>query len=232
MKKFILIIMALLAFAPVAKAQKLKAMDLGLSVKWANMNVGADAPEEYGDYFAWGEVKTKRYYGDYSKYKFIRTEPKVYYKYNYRFEGEGTVRDDLTTLQRDDDAATQIMGKAWRMPTQEEVEELIKECIFQWYTLNGTRGYMVTNKSVPSDTIFIPLTGYKDFGNFRLYPATMGYYWTSTLVGDEISGIDSIDPNGKLVEKAKAMLFTGSNTPIVDFIKRNIGCTIRPVSNR
>lgn len=226
----ILLMFSFIALSSFAQSAKVK--DLGLSVKWADRNVGASSPEEYGEYFAWGEVKTKRYYGDYSKYKFIRTEPKVYYKYNYRFEGEGTVRDDLTTLQKEDDAATQIMGKAWRMPTQEEVEELIKECIFQWYTLNDTRGYMVTNKSVPSDTIFIPLTGYKDFGNFRLYPATMGYYWTSTLVGDEISKIDSIDPYGKLVEKAKAMCFTGSNTPIVDFIKRNIGCTIRPVSNR
>ncbi|MDE5561826.1 MAG: hypothetical protein K2J00_08565, partial [Bacteroidaceae bacterium] len=47
-------------------AQRMKAVDLGLSVRWANMNVGADTPEDYGDYFAWGEVKTKRYYGRYS----------------------------------------------------------------------------------------------------------------------------------------------------------------------
>ena len=50
-------------------AQSAKVKDLGLSVKWADRNVGASSPEEYGEYFAWGEVKTKRYYGDYSGYK-------------------------------------------------------------------------------------------------------------------------------------------------------------------
>lgn len=214
-------------------AQSPKAKDLGLSVRWADRNVGASSPEEYGDYFAWGEVKTKRYYGDQSKYKFISTEPRVYYKYNYRFEGKGTVLDKLTVLQKDDDAATKIMGRRWRIPTAEEVDELINNCVFINYSLNGTRGYLVTNKYVLSDTLFIPLAGKKDYGNYRMDPATMGYYWTSTLIGEEIAKIDSIDPRGDMVSKAKAMVFSlNTKSPIVAFIKRNVGCTIRPVSNK
>ncbi len=234
MKKFILIIIALLAFAPVAKAQKLKALDLGLSVKWANMNVGASSPEEYGDYFAWGEVKTKRYYGDYSGYKHF--DDKRFHKYNY-YHYKGSEVDSLIVLQKDDDVATERMGSRWRMPTADEVEELLTKCNFTPGKLNGAKGLFVTSRdtTVERDTLFLPLAGRKDFGNFRLYPSASAYYWTSTLVGPEVyskAKMDSIDSRGDLVRSAKCMVIVGEQPPVINYIKRKIGCVVRPVSNR
>lgn len=234
MKKFILIIIALLAFAPVAKAQKLKALDLGLSVKWANMNVGASSPEEYGDYFAWGEVKTKRYYGDYSGYKHF--DDKRFHKYNY-YHYKGSEVDSLIVLQKDDDVATERMGSRWRMPTADEVDELLTKCNFTPGKLNGAKGLFVTSRdtTVERDTLFLPLAGRKDFGNFRLYPSASAYYWTSTLVGPEVyskAKMDSIDSRGDLVRSAKCMVIVGEQPPVINYIKRKIGCVVRPVSNR
>ena len=234
MKKFILIIIALLAFAPVAKAQKLKALDLGLSVKWANMNVGASSPEEYGDYFAWGEVKTKRYYGDYSGYTHF--DDKRFHKYNY-YHYKGSEVDSLIVLQKDDDVATERMGSRWRMPTADEVEELLTKCNFTPGKLNGAKGLFVTSRdtTVERDTLFLPLAGRKDFGNFRLYPSASAYYWTSTLVGPEVyskAKMDSIDSRGDLVRSAKCMVIVGEQPPVINYIKRKIGCVVRPVSNR
>lgn len=234
MKKFILIIIALLAFAPVAKAQKLKALDLGLSVKWANMNVGASSPEEYGEYFAWGEVKTKRYYGDYSGYKHF--DDKRFHKYNY-YHYKGSEVDSLIVLQKDDDVATERMGSRWRMPTADEVEELLTKCNFTPGKFNGAKGLFVTScdTTVERDTLFLPLAGRKDFGNFRLYPSASAYYWTSTLVGPEVyskAKMDSIDSRGDLVRSAKCMVIVGEQPPVINYIKRKIGCVVRPVSNR
>ena len=234
MKKFILIIIALLAFAPVAKAQKLKALDLGLSVKWANMNVGASSPEEYGEYFAWGEVKTKRYYGDYSGYKHF--DDKRFHKYNY-YHYKGSEVDSLIVLQKDDDVATERMGSRWRMPTADEVEELLTKCNFTPGKFNGAKGLFVTSRdtTVERDTLFLPLAGRKDFGNFRLYPSASAYYWTSTLVGPEVHSkakMDSIDSRGDLVRSAKCMIIVGEQAPVINYIKRKIGCVVRPVSNR
>ena len=92
-------------------------VDLGLSVKWATCNVGATKPEEYGDYFAWGE-----------------TQPKDYY-------------DNKTTLDLSDDAARANWGGSWRMPTKAEQDELRNNCTWTWTTQNGVNGYKVTSKS-------------------------------------------------------------------------------------
>lgn len=233
MKHLIIYILALISCSAALQAQSLKAMDLGLSVKWANMNVGASSPEEYGDYFAWGEIDTKRYYGDYSSYKFI--DSKKYKKYNYiHFVGKHTV-DSLFTLQKQDDAATQNLGKNWRMPTSAEVQELFEKCIFVKGKLKGTMGFFVANKdtTIKSDTIFIPLVGRKDFGNFRLYPAKTGYYWTSTFVEeDEIAKRDTIDPNGNMVRLARCLILAEKQNPSLSYIKRSVGCAIRPVSTK
>lgn len=211
-------------------AQSPKAKDLGLSVRWADRNVGASSPEEYGEYFAWGETETKRFYGDQSKYKYI--DSKKYRKYNYvHFIGKHTV-DSLFTLQKVDDVATQRYGSNWRMPTAEEIEELFAKCTFIKGELKGAKGFFVTNADTTSvaDTIFIPLVGQKSFGNFRLYPATTGYYWTSSLMKqDEIAKIDSIDPEGRMVWNAKCMILADRQNPSLISLKRNIGCAIRAV---
>lgn len=160
------------------------AVDLGLSVKWARTNLGATVPEEYGGYFAWGE-----------------TAPKAEYKWtNYAFE-QGTGRtgpfskyvidtdlgtvDHKTVLDPADDAAHAILGGDWRMPTKEEVEELMTSCQWTWTTRNGVSGYRVTsNKSGYSGvSIFLPANGI--FGTSVTKVGTEGNYWSASLSADE-----------------------------------------------
>lgn len=132
--------------------KNVKAVDLGLSVKWANMNVGADSPEDYGDYFAWGEVAPKRYYGQYSAYKHY--DDICFRKYNY-VPFRGSVNDSLYSLQLVDDVAAKRMGKGWRMPTQDEMNELLDtaKCVITPGKLNGTRGLWVTKRLTTADSI-------------------------------------------------------------------------------
>ena len=100
-------------------------VNLGLSVKWATCNVGASSPEEYGDYFAWGEVEPKSIY-DFSTYKYCNGSETTLTKYNYS-SSYGTV-DNKTTLELSDDAARANWGGSWRMPTDAELTELREQC--------------------------------------------------------------------------------------------------------
>lgn len=132
-------------------------VDLGLSVKWATCNVGANAPEEYGEYYAWGETTTKN----------------VYSESNY------TYSDNPTTLPLDKDAAHVNWGGSWRMPTTVEQYELQKNCNVTWTTMNGVEGYIVTSKK-NGNSIFLPAAGYGFYGGLRL-AGSYGSYWSSTL---------------------------------------------------
>ena len=92
-----------------------------MSVKWATCNVGATKPEEYGDYFAWGETDPKSTY-DWSTYKYCNGSSSTLTKYNTD-NSQGTV-DNKTTLDLSDDAARANWGDSWRMPTDAELTEL------------------------------------------------------------------------------------------------------------
>ena len=151
-------------------------VDLGLSVKWATCNIGATVAEEYGDYFAWGEVKTKESYYD-GTYKWYNGSYTSITKYNIDTK-YGTV-DNKTILESGDDAACVNWGGVWRMPTDAEIIELCTECDWTWITQNGVNGYKVTSKS-NNNSIFLPATGFKSGKN--TYNASInGYYWSSTL---------------------------------------------------
>lgn len=142
-------------------------VDLGLSVKWATFNVGATKPEEYGDYFAWGETETKDKYS-WATYKWGTSSNLT--KYN--------TTDGKTILDLDDDAAYVNWGGNWRMPSKEEVDELTQQCSWIWTTHNNVNGYKVTGPN--GNSIFLPAAGYKGAG--PTYPAGEdGLYWTSTL---------------------------------------------------
>ena len=156
-----------------------KYVDLGLSVKWATCNVGAESPEDYGDYFAWGETQPKSTY-NWSTYKWCNGSSSTLTKYNTS-SSYGTV-DNKTVLEAADDAATANWGGAWRMPTQAEQDELREQCTWTWTTQNGVNGYRVTSKS-NGNSIFLPAAGYRDVGS-RDYVGSFGYYWSSTLVTD------------------------------------------------
>ena len=153
-------------------------VDLGLSVKWATMNVGASSPEDYGDYFAWGETSTKSTY-DWSTYKWYNGSSSTLTKYNNN-SSYGTV-DNKTTLNLSDDAARANWGGSWRMPTYAEMVELKDNCTWKKTTRNNVSGVLVTsNKSGYTDkSIFLPSAGVRSKSS--LVYASNGYYWSSSL---------------------------------------------------
>ena len=131
-------------------------VDLGLSVKWATCNIGATTPEDYGNYYAWGETNTKSTYS-------LDT-------YTYT--------DNKPVLELADDAARINWGGSWRMPTDAEWQELRDNCTWTWTTLNGINGVEV--KGPNGNSIFLPAAGY--CSNDGLYYAgDDGYYWSSSL---------------------------------------------------
>ena len=163
---------------PVCPKQQHEYVDLGLSVKWATCNVGATRPEEYGDYFAWGETEPKENY-DWSTYKYCNgtsiTITKYCNKSNYGYNG---FTDTKTVLDSEDDAATVNWGGNWRMPTDAEMTELREQCTWTWTTQNGVNGYKVVGKN--GNFIFLPAAGY--LRNSSLGDAgSIGYYWSSSL---------------------------------------------------
>lgn len=160
-------------------------VDLGLSVKWATFNVGALEPEDYGSYYAWGEINTKTYYS-WENYRF-RIEGDSYdnvklNKYNQN-SNYGPV-DDNTTLDPEDDVAHVRWGGTWRLPTKIEQDELRDNCTWTWYDsgnseFNGVAGYKI-NSNKPGCTdrfIFLPSAGYRNGSSY-------GDYWSSSLTDD------------------------------------------------
>jgi hypothetical protein len=155
-------------------------VDLGLpsGLKWATCNVGANAPEEYGDYFAWGETQTKSTYV-FNTYKWCNGSYDTQTKYctdSYY----GTV-DNKTVLDKEDDAAAVNWGGAWRMPTKAEQDELRQQCTWTWTTQNGVNGYTVTGSN--GNSIFLPAAGVRG-GSSLSYAGSRGDYWSSSLYTD------------------------------------------------
>lgn len=135
-------------------------VDLGLpsGLKWATCNVGANKPEDYGNYYAWGETKTKY---DYS------SSNSVTYGKNYSdIKGNSQY-----------DAARANWGGTWRLPTGAELEELKNKCTWTRTTQNGVKGYKVTGPN--GKHIFLPAAGYRR-GTSLYNGGYYGYYWSST----------------------------------------------------
>lgn len=184
MKKNFLMIVAVMFFATVGHAKVnvtetgaqsddgAEAVDLGLSVKWANMNVGAKKPTAFGTYFAWGETKGKDYYS-WKTYTWSRGDSQFLTKYS--------TTDRRTQLAPQDDAARVNWGGDWRMPTADEFEELINpsNCNWEWTTKDGINGYKVTGRRT-GNSIFLPITGCRFYGDVQ-FRAINGFYWSSTL---------------------------------------------------
>lgn len=184
MKKMILMTLSLLFVGTAVNAKvnamddeakssdDLEAIDLGLSVKWANMNVGASKDSGFGSYFAWGETKPKNYYS-WGTYTWSQGDSQFLLKYS--------VADRKTQLTTSDDAARANMGGGWRMPTVDEYEELMDpaKCEWEWTTKDSVNGYKVTGKKT-GNSIFLPITGFRFYEGVQ-FRATKGIYWTSTL---------------------------------------------------
>ena len=152
------------------------AIDLGLSVKWANANLGATAPEGYGDYYAWGETETKENYS-WETYKWCNGSDHTLTKYNTD-SYDGTV-DNKTVLDPEDDVAHVKLGGSWRMPTDAEWTELRTQCKWTWTTQNGEYGYIVT--ATNGNSIFLPIAGCRYYTSLGGLTSFGGYYWSSSL---------------------------------------------------
>ena len=150
------------------------AIDLGLSVKWANANLGANSQEDFGYYFFWGETKPCEW-GDVYENKFY--DGSSYIKYNND--------DHKTVLDPEDDAAYVILGGKWRMPTIEEWDELIIHCTIEQADLNGVSGIVCTSQ-LTGNNIFLPATipGQR-YGSVFVVSESgsdyCGHYWSSSL---------------------------------------------------
>ena len=171
------------------------AVDLGLSVKWATCNVGADSPEDYGNYYAWGETETKD---------------------SYTLSNSATCGVEMDDISGDAeyDAATANWGGSWRMPTYDEMSELVDNCTWTWTTENDVNGYLVTGSN--GNSIFLPAAGHRY--RMSLYDAgSYGEYWSST-------------PNSSNADYAYGLYFYSGYRGVDDYDDRNIGLTVRPVS--
>ena len=190
-------------------------VDLGLSVKWATCNVGADKPEEYGDYFAWGETSTKTEYAT-DNYKYYSDEWCIVgfkcTKYNEN--------DNLVVLQPEDDAARLNCGINWRMPTDSEWTELIENCSFEWTTLNNVNGALITSNKVgyTNKSIFLPAAGFRLY-DYLDHKGADGNYWSSTAT-----------PSSGTPGCAWFVTFNSNDFKITSFF-RDYGYPIRPVYN-
>ena len=218
------------------------AVDLGLELTsengskylifWAKCNLGAGKPEEYGDYYAWGE--TEPYYGsvdplswksgkeagyEWASYRWCDGTSNSLTKYNTK-SGSGTV-DNKTVLEPADDAAHVSLGGDWRMPTEAEWKALVEQCSWTWtdnYNGTGVAGHIVSGKKegYMDKSIFLPATGYMS-GTSASLTGFLGSYWASSLSTDVP------------VNAWNVILSSGLATP--SYNDRCVGQSVRPVSD-
>ena len=171
-------------------------VDLGLSVLWATCNVGASSPSDYGDYYAWGETKTKSSYTEGNSKTYNVVMPDISGEPKY-------------------DAATANWGEGWRMPTKEELEELVDKCDWEWTSQSGRNGYKVTGPN--GNSIFLPAAGWR-YGTSLNIAGGYGNYWSSS-------------PNGSYTPSAYRLYFRSGNH-YVGWSYRYGGRSVRPVSDK
>ena len=171
-------------FGPINSGGSHEYVDLGLpsGTLWATCNVGANAPEEYGDYFAWGETTPKDSYYVFT-YQYCVDNFNTLTKYCSNPEsGYNGFTDNLTTLLSEDDAATVNWGNGWRMPTMEEFQELYNNTTMTWTQQNGVDGRLFTASN--GNSLFLPAAG-EHGGSILNYAGSRGYYWSSSLCVDQ-----------------------------------------------
>lgn len=196
-------------------------VDLGLSVKWATCNIGAVEPSDYGDYFAWGDVEQCEsylwYYYKYNTTGYSNSDGCNKYqvadgnKSGIWYDNGVFVGDGQMTLEVGDDAATQLWGEGWRIPTPDEMNELITMCKWTWVNDGYISGYKVERLG---GHIFIPAAGCR-YSTAYYGKGSYGYYWTNSLLNPYTMYAQS--------------LYIHAGNYKVGFDERNYGLTIRPV---
>ena len=191
-------------------------VDLGLTsgTKWATCNVGANKPQDYGDYYAWGETTTKETYS-WSTYKYGSGDFQMTKYCSASLYGKDGFTDSKATLDPSDDAAYVNWGGKWRMPTRAQLDELRNQCYWVWkygYNYSNVKGYIVYKAKTSSDKgvkiyeggtpsssyklsdahIFLPAAGWRDDGDLS-YAGSDGRYWSSSLYTDSQGGAWDVD---------------------------------------
>ena len=162
--------------------------DLGLSVIWADKNVGADKTEDVGGYYAWGV--TDEYAAPFT-YKWFNEDGSKAKKYvSQKSNSESGTADGLTVLKAEDDVASVKLGGVWRMPTKEEIDELKELDCLEDYELNGKKGLLFVGNG--DNGLFIPYGGYKDKSDTPV-STDYAYLWSSSLVTASSSAPEYID---------------------------------------
>lgn len=191
------------------------AVYMGTSVKWAAYNLGATKPEEYGDYYAWGEVQTKDNY-DWSTYKWCNGSSNTLTKYcNSSSYGNEGFTDNKTLLEPDDDAAHINLGGNWRIPTYDEWTELLDGGVWEWTTYDGIYGYKIYGIG-SGNILFLPAAGERRYSGFKNVGSN-GLYWSSSIYS-YVS-----DPWGGWYMSFNA------NSNYLSGYSRSLGLSIRPV---
>ena len=193
-------------------------VDLGLpsGLKWAKCNVGAEKETDDGYYFQWGEITP---YTDYTwaDYKYCNGSSTTMTKYN-TLPLFGEKPDDKTKLDSEDDAARANMGGDWRMPTKDEIQELIDNTDSEWvedFNGTGVNGRKFTSKTNTSKYIFFPAAG----GCYQRSAYDVNYYgdvWSSSL-------------NISSPYSAWYLVFNSVNCDMGRFGNRYIGRSVRGV---
>ena len=175
MRPYIITLLILIGQLPCLAQQ---AIDLGLSVAWGDRNLGAAQPTDVGLMLAWGELEAKSEY-TLSTYRFGTGEFWHPTKYVSNSQASYATPDGKSRLEAEDDAATQLLGDGWRMPTRDELTELAEKCEWQWVANADSTGYRVTG---PNDnSIFLPATGFCT-GKRHLLADAEGFYWSSDAI--------------------------------------------------
>ena len=161
-------------------------VDLGLSVKWATCNVGAQNPEDYGEYYAWGETITKTTY-TWKNYRF-RVSGDTYSDLKFSNYDPAEILDHLkkTVLDLADDVANVKWGGNWRMPTIANLTELANNCTFASATVNNVKGVKVTS-NINGNYIFLPSNGYITGTTFKGWTSNSpgARFWLADCAGSD-----------------------------------------------
>lgn len=205
-------------------------VDMGLSVKWASLNLGATSIEDFGDYYAWAETETHYEVGysqssspkwksgitgyNWASYKWCNGSMTTLTKYNT--ESRIGKVDNITQLELSDDAARQKLGGNWRIPTDTEWAELINSSSWEILTQNGVKGVKFTSNN-NGNTLFIPMAG---LWNAKGYFTGIGLYWTANI------------PKVQICHSANTLYIDlESNYKVYQHEReRSTGVSIRPVS--
>jgi hypothetical protein len=175
---------------------------LGLSILWSEYNLGATSPEDFGEYFAWGETQPKESY-----------EKDTYLYYDQSMKQYIDIGEDISGTKYD--AAHVNIGNGWRMPTKTELQELRNNCEWEWTKIGNILGYKVIGKN--GNFIFIPAAGvmfYKILSNENDWIE----YWSSTIVKTGDANI--------IVETGHERI------PTIDHYHKESGFSIRPVKSK